>query len=376
VDEPAGKALDWSGKTVVLIGRLAQLPRRLVVRQLVTLGATVRQGVTRRTGVIVLGRGASALLGRGRLAELLDRADRIGARLLSENAFLRALGLLPPPDRRQRTLPLDEIARLTRLDPSTLRMLTLFDVIEPEEGLCSFQDLITARTAARLLAGGLAVAEVIGSVLRLRERAAPPGNAIASLVHDARSGVALRIDGALTELDGQLRLPLGEAGNPGADELYDAAVLAEDNGDWAEAARLYRRCFDVDRGDPTPAFNLANVLCRLGRTGEAQLYLRLAVAIDPALAEAWYNLARLAEEAGDPVQARAHLERALAADPGYGDATYNLAYLCCQTGDYREAARLWERYLSLDAHGPWADKARRGLALCRMQLTTRPATDR
>ena len=369
-------ALDFSGRTVAFAGRLASLSRRIAARAIEARGGIPRLALTRRTDILAVGHGSYGLLETGRLQHLLDRAGRFGAACVSENALLRALELLPDPRHEQRTIAIEDIAALSRLELSAVRALVLFDVIEPWQDRCAFRDLITARTAFRLLQDQLSLPTVIAALLKFRRRTGagttPPP--IPNLVRDGRNGVVIDIGGALAELNGQLRLPLSEFANPSLEEIYESAEEAEDSGDWTEAARLYRRCLDLDRSDPSPAFNLANVLCRLGRAKEAKLYLWMAVGIDPTLADAWYNMAHVLEAEGDIVAARAHLRRAIEAEPTHGDAIYNLAHLCWESGDYAEATSLWQRYLATDAESDWARKARHGIALCRMHLNVCPAS--
>ena len=124
------------------------------------------------------------------------------------------------------------------------------------------------------------------------------------LVCDERGRLARRIGDAFAELDGQIRLSLPRADNPSVDEVFDAAEEAEQTGDLATAATLYRRCVSIDPHDPIAPFNLANVLREQGQPGAAKLFLQLALAIDPEFADAWYNLALLKEAAGDKQAAR------------------------------------------------------------------------
>ena len=165
-------------------------------------------------------------------------------------------------------------------------------------------------------------------------------------------------------MDGQLRLALPYADNPSVDELFDAAEEAEQAGDLATAAMLYRRCVSMDQRDPIAPFNLANVLREQGERAAAKQFLELALASDPEFADAWYNLALLEEAAGDKERARQCLERAIAADPDYADPLYNLGKLQFELGCFAEASRMWQRYLMLDPDSEWSRRARSGLHLC------------
>src|SRR5690606_23399489 len=282
--------------------------------------------------------------------------------------MLRLVDLLPPLPAGAGAIRLEQLPEAAGLDPAVVRLLVLYDLVQPQGGECSFRDLIGAREIARLLREGLGLADIVRSAERLgRAGEAAEDHPLArlKLVCDDSGRLARRIGDRLAELDGQLRLSLPYADNPSVDEVFDAAEEAEQAGDLATAAELYRRCVSMDPRDPIAPFNLANVLREQGERGQARLFLELALQIDPAFADAWYNLALLEEAAGNRQGARVCLERAIAADPDYADPVYNLARLQFDLGCFAEAARLWQRYLTLDPDSEWSRRARSGLRLCR-----------
>jgi len=241
-------------------------------------------------------------------------------------------------------------------------------VIQPQDGACSFRDLVAAREVVRLTGAGFGLAEIIASAVDLGGgRGAGDDHPLArlKLVCDEQGLLARRIGDRFAELDGQMRLPLVNPGNPSVDEVFEAAEEAEQQGDLARAEALYRRCTSLDRRDPIAPFNLANVLREQGRRTEAKSYLHAAITIDPTFADGWYNLALLLEAEGRRDLARDHLERASAADPDYADPLFCLAKLRFEAGDLAAAAQLWQRYLKLDPDSEWSRLARKGLTLCR-----------
>lgn len=363
--------IDLADKTVSVIGRFAQVPNALVAQEVARRGGIVRRGLPQRTEIVAVGRRSLAQLADGRLQAKLARADQIGALCLSENALLRVLGLLPtPPAACAGAIRLEQLPERSGLDPAVVRMLVLYDIVQPCGGECSFRDLIVAREIARLLGEGLGLADIVRSAERLGragEGAEDHPLARLKLVCDDSGRLARRIGDTLAELDGQMRLPLPYADNPSVDEVFDAAEEAEQAGDLATAAMLYRRCVSMDPHDPIAPFNLANVLREQGERGQAKLFLELALEIDPEFADAWYNLALLKEAAGDRQGARICLERAIAADPDYADPVYNLAKLQFELGCFAEAGRLWQRYLALDPDSEWSRRARSGLHLCQQE---------
>ncbi len=360
-DRPAG----LTGETVAFIGRLGAMALWRAAEHVRAAGGHTRRGISRRCRTVVIGHGAHALLARGTFQAKLAIAERAGATCLSENAFLRRLGLLDAVDDGNQSMPLAALLSQTELDGTTGRLLELFDVIEPRDDRYGFLDLIGVREVARLLADGMPLAELLAGVAALR-RGEADGHPLAHLrlARSPTGMLALKVGAAFADLDGQLQLPLPEAAGPSIDGLFEAAETAEAICDWPAAEDLYRRCAELDTSDQTAAFNLANVLRERGRTGEARACLRQVVALDPGYAEAWYNLADLTEGA----EAQAHLRRALAVDPDYADAHYNLAYLSYRNDEYTAAAEHWERYLALDPGSAWRKKARDGVTLCRQYL--------
>jgi len=359
--------IEVADQTVTIVGRLATLSNRTAAAAIERQGGTVRRGLSPLTTLVAVGRHAAAQLVGGRLQARLARADEIGARCISETMLLRALHLVPPAAPVGGALRLDELPEKVGLVQDAIRLLLLFDVIQPYEGVLGFRDLVAAREVGRLLKEGLRLTEIIQGAAEVGGRRCGGDDhplARLKLVCDDSGNLARRIDDRFAELDGQLRLPLPNPGNPSADELFEDAEDAEQAGDLATAEALYRRCVALDKRDPIAPFNLANVLRERGRPGEAKSYLQLTIAVDPTFADAWYNLALLVDAEGQKALARTYLERASAADPDYADPLYNLAQLHFEAGELAEASRLWRRYLILDPDSEWSRRARNGLALC------------
>jgi tetratricopeptide (TPR) repeat protein len=364
--------VDLAGK-ISIVGRLG-VPAAIVAREVAARGGTIQRGLSRQTRVLVVARRSVRQLASGRLQAKIAQADHRGAVCISEATFLRALGLLPEAAPVAGAIALDALADKTGLDAEVVRLLALFDLIEPREGQCSYRDLVSAREVARLLREGLD----LPAILAISEQVTGPGAAGCDhpltrlkLVGDGSGHLARWIDGALGELDGQMRLPLPPTNNPSAEELFENAEEAEEAGALATAEDFYRRCVALDRNDVIALFNLANVLCAQDRGAQAKLYLELAASLDPGFSEAWYNLALVLDREGDQGGARTCFERAIEADPDYADPVYNLAHLEFEAGAFARARDLWRRYLILDPDSEWSRRARHGLALCQHQARSR-----
>ena len=173
--------------------------------------------------------------------------------------------------------------------------------------------------------------------------------------------------GGRTNKNGQFVLAIdGSQHNP--DELFEQAQLAEDNGDIAEAERLYRILMKSDPTDASAPFNLGNLLRAVARNVEAEAALRAATRADPTFAEAWYNLSDLLDQQGRLEAAIECLRKAVQIVPDYSDAIFNIALLLQRKNEYAEAADYWRRYLANDSQSEWAGRARRSLKFCEMQI--------
>src|SRR5690606_16779943 len=179
------------------------------------------RGLTRRADLLVVGRAAHELLAHGRLEHKLAEAERFGVPCVSEGAFLRLAGLAPALAPEARPLSLADVQRQTGLDPYTLKLLALFDVIVPELDACRFRDLIAAREVARLLKEGATVPEILAGVVVLTQRTG--GDLAANrLVRLRPDSLGLRVGAALADLDGQMLLPLEEETGIGESSFDEA----------------------------------------------------------------------------------------------------------------------------------------------------------
>ncbi|QND63464.1 tetratricopeptide repeat protein [Mesorhizobium loti] len=355
------------------IGALAAFPLRLAAREVERRHGQLRRGVTRRTTHVVFGRTllAKAGLSKNGDAEIERRvaAERgAGHKLLSENGFLRLLGLMKAPEAS--SLSRQSLIEQSRLSGADLDLLSLFDAFEHDAEPYSFRDLILARKYAGLIAGGA----TWGAIARSVHRSGPVASLTAkSLNVGSQHGRAdaIYLEGGQSELDGQLLFDLGTAGAEGDDtleELFAEAEAAEEGGDHDGAAALYQRCLAIDPSDAIAAFNRANCLRAGGHAADAAHDYISAIKLDPAFVEAWFNLAGLMSEQGREASARRHLQKAIALDKSYADPVFNLARLEFDAGNLLEARRLWVRYLELDADSEWARVAAKGVQFVDLQL--------
>ena len=358
-----------AGQTLFLSGRVQGLTRRRLDQLVRLRGGKLAGKPGARVTLIAVGHSATSIAladGRVRLPSGLPST----AMLVSEKELRRRLGLLGPPPGVDRSMGSPEIERLAGLTPTLVSCLALFDVLEPVEGRFAYRDLVAAREVGRLLARGIELRQVLGASVTLGRR----GSHLAEArLTEGPSGELVReLGGQLAELSGQLTMRL-EQEVRGIDELVAAAEQAEDDNDLATAESLYTTAMRADGNDPVLPFNLGNVFDAQGRAAEAKIAWQIAVARDPAFAEAWYNLAMAAEDEAHEDLAVAEYRRAVQAQPDYADAHYNLALLLTKLDRCEEALATWERFLELAPKSGQANTARRAAALCRMRIKQKQA---
>ena len=227
---------------------------------------------------------------------------------------------------------------------------------------------MAAREAARLLKRGVAIGDVLRASIALRRRG---GTLAEARLAEGPTGELLReVGGQLAELSGQLTM-FGRQDQQkprSIDDLLAEAEEAEAAGDHATAESLYTTAMRADAADPVLPFNLGNVFQAQGRGAEAKVAWQIAVARDPAFAEAWYNLALAAEDEQQTDLAVAEYRRAVKAQPDYGDAHFNLALLLTRLDRCDEALAAWQRFLELEPSSQQAGIAQKAIALCRMKI--------
>lgn len=367
-DSPTTNSL-LAGQTLFLVGRVHGVTRRRL-DQLVRLrgGKLVRKPTSRVTIIAAGHSAASNVLPDGRVR--MPAGLPASAAMISELELRRRLGLSHPPDAVDRSLSAADLERIAGLTPRLLSCLALFDVLEPVDGRYSYRDLVAAREAGRLLARGVALRQILEAAIALRRR----GSHLAEArLTECPSGELLRdLSGQLAELSGQLTMGLDQDVR-GVDELLAAAEQSEEGNDLATAENLYATALRADSNDPVIPFNLGNVFDAQGRPAEAKIAWQIAVARDPAFAEAWYNLAMAAEDEAHMDLAVAEYRRAVQARPDYSDAHFNLALLLTRLDRYEDALEMWERFLGLEPQSRQAATAKRAAALCRMKINEKPA---
>jgi tetratricopeptide (TPR) repeat protein len=353
--------MEFRGESVALYGRFSPGARDRLSAEIVRRGGAVARDFTRRSTLLVIGSLATSLIDGGQLASRLAAARTRAAPVFAERRFEQMLreGL------DACTLPLASAETQSGFSRSDIEVFAAFDIVRIEDEKCRFVDATTLKAAARLVQAGRSLSDAVRIMARARDLA-PKGPW--KIVLDSRGQAALQWEHGLTTLEGQFYLPFDEDAAT-VEDMFEAAALAEDAGDFDEAARLYDMSARVDRTDPIAPFNLGNVRLKTEACDQAVMAYRQALARDPGFVEARYNLSQAYEFAGRPDAARQELVKVLEIEPGYGDALFNLAQLELKRGALAQARALYDAYLASDPPAEWAAKARRALTYCIAQLS-------
>ena len=370
---------------VAFTGRLASMSRKEAEAVVRAGGGVPVSGVSRRTSMLVVGMDGWPLRPDATVSRKLQRAETLSRggsriRIVSGADFLELAGLEERRPDLRKSFPARRVCELLGLDEPTLRRWEVFGLVRSQHGLYDFQDLVSLRTIAELIAGGVDPATIgrsirgLASVLPGTERPL----AQLKLVADDPGTLAAELGELLVAPDGQLMINFSPA--PGgeveaiparwfpehdtapAEEWFEHGQVCEDQERLEEAADSYREALSRQPHFPEAQYNLGNVLRELGRLDGAEERYRMAVAQDPAMAVAWYNLADLLEESDRMDEAVECLQRALHVSPDYADAHFNLASVFEQAERGQEAARHWAAYLEIDSSSEWARIAREHLS--------------
>ena len=350
--------MELRDRSIALYGRFSPGARERLQQAILRQGGRVARDMTRRTDLLVVGALAATLIDSGALSARLATARERGTPVHSERGFADAISGKTAPDTAN--LPLATALAPTSLSREDADILAAFDLIVIAGDHCRFGDAGVIRTAGELVDQGRSRADAVRILQRARD-ISPKGRR--KIVLTASGEAALQWDDGLTTLEGQGYLPLDQH-HASVDDLFEAASIAEAEGDLDAAARFYDMCARADRADAIAPYNYGNIRLAQGAHEDATLGYQRALARDPGLVEARYNLAQALEAAGKSEAAALELSRVLEADPAHSDAVFNLAQLRMKAGAMESAKSLYERYLALEPPEDWAAIARKAVLYC------------
>ena len=230
----------------------------------------------------------------------------------------------------------------------------------------SFQDLVLLRTAHALQQARIPPARIVKALASLRSSLPAELPLTGLRISAIGSQVVVRdrlgpweADSRQWVLDFDVAVDAGEVAFMPAAEPLPPASADQAPRDWfrvgersestdpAGAEAAYRRAIALDPALVDAYLNLGAMLCESQRCDEAVQLFEHAIAkgvSDPVL---HFNHAIALEDRHDPAAALASYERALSLDPGLADAHYNAGRLLEQRGDARGALRHFNAYRRL-----------------------------
>ena len=285
------------------------------------------------------------------------------AALISEGTF--RLALMPnPAEPSPGPYSIGDVARISQVPEPACRALALFDVIGNAAETYAYQDIATTKQVARLLQDGVDLKAIVSAGIALGRRSLRMAQT--RLITAPWGEIVQSVGDRIVQLDGQSALLLDEE-KASADQVFAEASEQEALGHLDQAVRLYSLAEKLDKVDPAIPFNRGNALVTLARAAEGMIAFRQALDRDPQFAEAAFNLAHLFEAERRLYEAERFYRQALSIHPGYAAASYNLARILTDQQLFRDAIPLWEGFLLAAPGDTDTDRARKMLALCRME---------
>ncbi|MDJ0939725.1 MAG: tetratricopeptide repeat protein [Woeseiaceae bacterium] len=228
-----------------------------------------------------------------------------------------------------------------------------------------FQDLVMARTAQRLLRGGVKLSVVRRALRALADVEQEELQSTAVRVRSEGREVVVEDHGKAFNVEsGQGMLDFSVGGvaerlapkvidlksarvdEVTADEWYDVGCDLESSNMIEQARAAYERSLEAAPSHADAHVNLGRLDALDGKTKLAEKHYRQALQAVPEHALAWYNLGVLLEDSKQPADAIDAYKAAVAADPDLAEAHYNLAMLL-EASDRNSAFRHLSAYKRL-----------------------------
>jgi tetratricopeptide (TPR) repeat protein len=408
-DEPSSVRNDLALENCFLtfLGRLGGFTRREAQGLIRQYGGTPVEPTDSRLNLVVIGADERALNSDELLDEsLLDQATLGELEVIDETQLLERLGLIDERPHVQQHYTPSMLAELLGVPTATIRRWHRQGLIMPVREVhrlpyFDFQEVITARRLAQLLAAGASPAKIEAKLRQLARLFPDVDRPLAqlSVIVEGRdillrdgeglldAGGQRRFDFAATDPlpgGGQMRRGGGDprtdddqatpvadtlsllqlpAGGLSIDSLMEQAADLEAEGHLADAINTYRSILFSGPRSADIHFLLAELLYRTGDITAARERYYSALEIDEDFVEARANLGCVLAETGQSDLAIAAFEGALARHSEYPDVLFHLARTLDDVGRLDEAIDCWRNFLSLTPDSPWASEARDRLGL-------------
>lgn len=268
-----------------------------------------------------------------------------------------------------------DVLRILQISSRQLLGWEKAGLIPPQQSF-TFQDLGQLRTLRALREESVSAASIRHSVVAMKAVAGMANPLVEATVVRTGTRLAFRCEGAMVDpirrqllfdferIDAHAaeaepaQLRRQGASAPVTQEMFIAAVQAEESGEKSRAVSLYEEILSREPGYAPAYINLGTLYFHMRRYGRAEELYRRATETDPGYVLAFFDLGNVLDELERPEESIAAYLRAVELSPRYADAHYNLALAFERRGEHRAALRHWQAYVRLDRSGPWADHAR------------------
>ncbi len=393
--DPA-KAL--AGRFVAIAGRLDSWNKKDVQSLIRGQGATIVEGGDDRVDLLLVGSDDWPLSLEPSVCDaLVGRANRGDLEVVNEIQLLERLGLVDESAQVRQLYTPTMLANLLDVPTATIRRWHrqgLLTAVREVHRLpyFDFQEVISARRIAQLLAAGVSAAEIERKLKQLAALFPDVDRPLAQLAIIVKGrSILLRNDEGLVDSRGQRHFDFAddectdqesdvdsrhpcvptislfdhvELNNPlSMEDVVRQAVQLEANGYLEDAINSYRSALLMEQGRPDLHFLLAELLYRCGETAAARERYFMALELDEDYVEARANLGCVLAEGGQTELAIAAFEGALARHPEYADVLFHLARTLDDVGREDDSLVIWRRFLAIAPDSPWATEARDRLGI-------------
>ena len=320
---------------------------------------------------------------------IVELAEKGSLEIIGETEFWQRLGLVDDSTDVRRLYTPAMLAQLADVPLSTIRRWQRRKLIVPAHQVYQlpyydYQEVVTARRLANLIAKGASPKSIEDKLSRLNEFCQEIGRPLSqlSVLVEGRH-VLLRQDGGLVEPGGQKRIdfealeadssssedasativPLDSSQQvvdqlTSPDQFLALAMELEDSGETQQAIEVYRAMLLALGPTAEICFQIAELLYFDHQYGAARERYYSAIELDETFVEARANLGCVLLEMGEVEMAINAFQGALKHHPDYPDVHFHLARTLDQAGQMEEAENHWKTFLDLSPHSPWAAEAR------------------
>ena len=365
----------FTGQQVVFTGKLSSLGRREAQQLVERLGGEVRDEVSAKTTMLVVGaegfgsreeaEGEQTDKSRKlRKAALINEKAPEQIRVVAEDEFCRLAGVPSRSDLKRQFYSVRDIcAMYPIIRDEHVRYMEQWGLARPvartnADRFYEFTDLLLFKQAADKLAQGLPVRSVLRQLQVERS---------GQLAFDFR---AVAAGGGQARVVALPRRPAAPPPQPSfaadpqealaAKYFIEGAALDEpgDADQQERAASAYRKALVIDP-DLVPAIvNLANIHYARDELIEAQALYERAIILDPECFEAHFNLGNIHHDLGRYDEALVCYRDAVTLKADFADAHFYLAVTLEKMGQSQQAKPHWKAYQRLAPDGEWVELAK------------------